>query len=41
MAVGYKIEAEGRLLTREEAYTQISYSVSLFRAVLEYVKGMN
>jgi hypothetical protein len=41
MALGYKIEAEGRLLTREEAYTQISHSVSLFRAVLEYVKRMN
>jgi hypothetical protein len=34
MTLGYKIEAEGRLLTREEAYTQISHSTSLFRAVL-------
>ena len=40
MNLGYKIEAENRLLTREEAYTQISHSVSLFRAILDFVKGM-
>jgi hypothetical protein len=40
MALGYKIEGENRLLKREEAYTQIGHSTSLFRAVLEYVKGM-
>jgi len=38
MNLGYKIEAENRLLTREEAYTQISHSASVFRAVLEYLK---
>jgi len=35
--VGYKIEDENRLLTKEEAYTQISHSASLFKAILEYV----
>jgi hypothetical protein len=37
MKLGYKIEAENRLLTKEEAYTQISHSVSLLRAILKYV----
>ncbi len=35
--LGYRIEAENRLLTKEEAYTQISHSASLFKAILEYV----
>ena len=39
MALGYKLEDEGRLLSREEAYQQISHSASLFRAVLRYVEG--
>jgi hypothetical protein len=39
MALGYKLEDEGRLLSKEEAYQQISHSVSLFRAVLRYVEG--
>ncbi len=38
MKLGYKIEAENRLLTKEEAYTQISHSASLFKAILAYVK---
>jgi hypothetical protein len=38
MNLGYKIEAEDRLLTKEEAYTQISHSASLFKAILEFVK---
>jgi hypothetical protein len=37
MALGYKLEDEKRLLTRKEAYGQISHSASLFRAVLGYV----
>jgi hypothetical protein len=41
MKLGYKIEAENRLLTKEEAYTQISHSVSLFKAILKYVGKMN
>jgi hypothetical protein len=34
---GYQIQDENRLLTKEEAYEQISHSASLFRAILEYV----
>ena len=41
MALGYKIEAERRLLTTEEAYSQISHSASLFGAILGYVGKMN
>ena len=35
---GYQIEDEKRLLTKEEAYDQISHSASLFRAILRYVE---
>jgi hypothetical protein len=34
---GYQIEDEKRLLTKDEAYEQISHSASLFKAILEYV----
>lgn len=37
-ALGYKIEAEDRLLTKEEAYRQISHSASLLKAILNYAK---
>ena len=37
IALGYRLEDEQRLLTRQEAYTQISHSVSLLRAVLRYL----
>ena len=37
MALGYKLEDEGRLLSKEEAYQQISHSASLFKTVLRYV----
>jgi hypothetical protein len=37
MTLGYRLEDERRLLTRREAYTQLSHSASLFRAVLRYV----
>ena len=38
LVLGYKLEDEGRiLLTREEAYQQLSHSASLMKAVLEYV----
>ena len=43
-ALGYKLEAEKRLLTKEEAYQQVSHSVSLFKGILDYmktVKGLN
>lgn len=39
MTLGYKLEDEGRLLSREEAYQQVSHSASLFRAVLRYLEG--
>jgi len=35
--LGYRIESEDRLLTKEEAYIQISHSASLFKAILGYV----
>jgi hypothetical protein len=37
MKLGFKIEAENRPLTKEEAYIQIGHSVSLLKAILEYV----
>ncbi len=36
--LGYKLQSEKRNLTKEEAYSRISRSASLFKAVLEYVK---
>ena len=38
LILGYQIESEGRLLTKEEAYAQLSHSASLFKAILEYSK---
>jgi hypothetical protein len=38
---GYQLEDENRLLTKEEAYEQISHSASLFRAILKYVGKIN
>ncbi|RJR23434.1 MAG: hypothetical protein C4582_05380 [Desulfobacteraceae bacterium] len=35
--LGHRIEAEGRLLTEEEAYAQISLSASLLKAILIYI----
>ena len=37
MALGYQLEREGRMLTRQEAYVQVGYSASLFRGILVYV----
>ena len=37
MALGYRLEEEDRLLSREEAYRQLSHSASLLKAVLDYV----
>ena len=34
---GYQIQDEKRLLSKDEAYEQISHSASLFKAILEYV----
>ncbi len=41
MALGYKLEDEKRVLTKEEAYQQLSHSASMFKAILDYVKGAN
>ena len=38
---GYQIQDEKRLLTKEEAYDQISHSASLFKAILEYVEKID
>jgi hypothetical protein len=35
---GYQLEKENRNMTKDEAYSRISKSASLFKAVLEYVK---
>jgi len=35
---GYQLERENRLLTKDEAYEQISHSASLFKAVLKYIE---
>lgn len=37
MTLGYKLEDEGRVLSKEEAYRQIGHGASLFRAILVYV----
>ena len=34
---GYQIQDEKRLITKQEAYEQISHSASLFKAILRYV----
>ena len=41
LAQGYQIQAEKRLLTKQEAYEQISHSASLFRAILRYVEKID
>jgi hypothetical protein len=41
IALGYKLEDENRILTKEVVYQQISHSASLFKAILEYVKKAN
>ncbi len=34
--LGYQLEKEGRMLSRQEAYGQISHSASLFKAILKF-----
>lgn len=36
--LGYKLEDESRVLTKEEAYFQLGHSASLFRAIIKYVE---
>jgi hypothetical protein len=38
MKIGYRLEAENRLLTKEEAYIQLGHSASLIKAVLDYIR---
>jgi len=40
LKLGYTLEAEQRLLTREEAFVQISHSASLLKAILTYAQEM-
>jgi hypothetical protein len=35
--LGYQLEKEGRMLSRQEAYEQISHSASLFRGILRWL----
>ena len=39
-SLGEKLEREGRLITRAEAYAQISHSASLLKAILRYVHSV-
>ncbi len=34
--LGYQLESENRMLTKEEAYTQLGHSASLLKAILEH-----
>ncbi|WP_319408819.1 hypothetical protein [uncultured Desulfosarcina sp.] len=36
--LGYKLELEGRMMSRQEAYEQISHSASLFRGILGWLQ---
>lgn len=38
MKLGGQLEKEGRLMTRQEAYRQISHSASLLKAILEFIE---
>jgi hypothetical protein len=37
--LGFKIKAESRNMTKEEAYVQLGHSVSLLKAVLKTLQG--
>ena len=38
MKLGYQLEKEDRMLSKDEAYVQLGHSASLLKAVLEWVK---
>jgi hypothetical protein len=38
MKLGYQLEAENRPLTKEDAYIQLSHSVSLFKSIWDYIR---
>ncbi len=37
MELGFRLDREERMMTREEAYRQVGYSASLLKAILEFV----
>lgn len=39
MNLGFRLEEENRMMTKDEAYRQIGYSASLLKAILEYVNS--
>jgi hypothetical protein len=36
--LGYQLERENRMLSKEEAYVQLGHSASLWKAILEYAR---
>ena len=40
IALANRLETEKRMITKREAYQQISHSTSLFRAILAYAKTL-
>ena len=38
MKSGYRLEAENRRLSKEEAYVQLGHSASLLKAILDYTQ---
>lgn len=40
IALGYRLEDENRLITKPEAYEQLSHAASLFKGVLTYVASI-
>ena len=38
MKLGYRLEAENRMLTKEEPYIQLGHSASLLKAILDYTR---
>ena len=38
MKLGYQLEAENRMLSKEEAYVQLGHSASLLKAILDYAR---
>jgi hypothetical protein len=38
MKLGYQLEAESRMLSKEEAYVQLGHSASLLKAILDYIQ---
>jgi len=38
MALGYRLEDENRMLTKDEAFVQLGHSASLFKAILQFAE---